>query len=331
MKTLRMATCAAAIIALVTVFGSPVLADGYLGVYPQTIDEDLQEAFNLDVDYGVVIRSVVDDSPAEEAGLKKGDILLKFNNRKLRDADDLYKYVDRADSGDDVELLVIREGKEKEIAVTLGIRDDFEDKKEIFIKKGRAPKSYTKAFQFYHDELADTYIGVTLENLNDQLGSYFGVEDGEGALITEVLEDSPAEKAGIKAGDVIVSVGGEDIEELSDVQETVGDADEGDELKFTIIRDKSKMDVAITVDEAPESYSKLKSFSIPGCDDFHFFAPKMKGITRGNFLFDDDIDIDHDFEIDEGELEELEESLESMQKELKELQKHIKEIDKKLD
>ena len=299
-KTQLITIIAVAALALTSGISTTASAAGFLGVYPQTIDKDLMEAFDLDVDYGVVIRSVVPDSPAEEAGIEKGDIILQFNNRKLHDADDLYRLMRRSDSGDEVELVIVRDGEKKELEIVLGSPDEDEgfDLEKTIIKKGRFPKTFTKSYSSHFSSLADTYIGVTLEDLNEQLGEYFGIENGEGALVTEVLEDSPAGKAGLKAGDVIIKAGDKKIEELADVQNVVRKADEGDKLEFTVIREKKEKEIAVIVEESPKSFSHFETIVLPDMDDFHFFAPKMKGLKRGNFFFDDDVDMDEEDIID---------------------------------
>ena len=98
--------------------------DSWIGVYVQTIDEDLQEAFDLDQDKGAVITDVVDNSPAEDAGLRRKDIIIEFNGEAVDDADDLTDLVAAADAGEDVEAVIIRKGKKKTV--------------EIEVEKGKA-------------------------------------------------------------------------------------------------------------------------------------------------------------------------------------------------
>ncbi len=80
------------------------------------------------------------------------------------------------------------------------------------------------------------YLGVQLSGLNDDQAEYFDIDDGEGALITEVIEDSPAEKAGFRIYDVIVKIAGDDVDGPDDVVEAMGDHEEGDEVEIVVVR-----------------------------------------------------------------------------------------------
>lgn len=319
--------------------------EGYLGVYTQTIDKDLQEAFDLASDEGVVIKDVVPDSPADQVGIKPGDIILEFNGRKVRSADHFYRLVRANNADEKVDMTLMRDGDRKELNLTLGDAENFDDDNWILGSTPPVPKSRSQARTWYFDS-RDTeeynYIGVSLENLNDQLGNFFGADDGNGALVREVVDDSPAQKAGLKAGDVIVAIDGKDIEELDDVQRRVRQADKGDQLDITVLRDKKEMTVAVEVEEAPDSYSwSPGKLNYVPFDNFQFFAPQMKGLLRGNFLddedWDDDVDNDVRQELKESmnelreELKELRESRQDYRNEIDQLKKDLKKLEEKLD
>ena len=126
-------------------------------------------------------------------------------------------------------MTLMRDGDRKEMTVTLGDAEDFDDEDHWYLgSTPRVPKSRSQARTWYfdsHDTEGYNYIGVSLDNLNEQLGTFFGADDGKGALVREVVDDSPAQKAGMKAGDVIVAIDGKDIDELSDVQRKVRRSD----------------------------------------------------------------------------------------------------------
>lgn len=298
-------------------------SDTWLGVYTQTIDEDLKEAFSLDYDRGAIIKQVVPDSPADKAGLEQGDIIIKLGDKELIDADDLSATVSAMNPGEKVDILIIRDGKEETISATLGSSDkDNYEPGSVFKWYGNSnrggPHSKYKSYSFMESDFNNTYIGINLDNLNDQLGEYFGVKEGKGILITEVFEDSPAKKAGLKAGDVIIEVDGEQIGDISDVQKTVRQKEAGEKVELTLLRDKKKKEFSVEVAEAPESYGmQFKHQFDP--NDFHNFIPNMKGMFFG------DLDGKSDFSDKNGE------AIKRMQQELDALKKELKEIREKIN
>ncbi len=285
----------------------------WLGIYTQTVDEDLIEAFELDTESGVIIKHVVPDSPADEANLRQGDIIISVNGEEVDDSDELIDLIRSERAGEDADIIVIRDGDEEKIIVTLGSLKDHDEPVISWFHKGK-PHSYSKTWKYSHSSMADSYIGVTLESLGKQLGEYFGVEDGEGVLITEIFEDSPAEKAGLKAGDVIIEIDGEVADEVEIVKEAVGEKDEGETVELTVLRERKQKEFEIEVEEAPESYWGSRVFTIPHLDDFDIYVPPMKGLLKG--------DIDDAF----FESEELEEEMKDLRREMEELKKEFKKL-----
>ena len=103
------------------------------------------------------------------------------------------------------------------------------------------------------------YLGVEMRNLNDDLAGYFGVKAEEGVLVLEVVEDSPAEGAGIKAGDVIVSIGGEEVGEAQDIQKVLHDYDPGEEVEVVVMRHKKRQSFKVELDER-DHHSGIRLF-----------------------------------------------------------------------
>lgn len=293
----------------------------WLGVLTQSVDHDLTEAFDLAVEYGAIINEVLPDSPADGAGLEEDDIIIEFDGEKVFDSDDLIDLIDDSKPDDEVELVVMRDDNRIEVNVTLGKR----------------PRSYFRARTSYHrfapippkppkppkigkSFLWDTYcggsyIGVTLTSLTDQLGEYFGVKKGKGVLITGVEEDSPASEAGLKAGDVIISVDDEEVHDFSDVKEIIKEKEEGEAVAVTVLRDRKEKSFDVEVAEREdEAFDYSYLFSVP---DFKVRIPKMKSLYFGDFDDWDDFDLE---EFEEG-MEELAEEMEDLKKELKGLQK----------
>lgn len=285
---------------------------GWLGVYTQSVDYDLAEAFDLDVPYGAIINEVVEDSPAEKAGLQSGDVVISLNDNKITDADDLTDVMYETAPGDRLELVIIRDGREQ----------------SIILDAGEAPRRERVTYhRFYHDdeervvvpELPTTrraYLGVSLDNLNEQLGAYFGVDEGKGALVTEVMEDSPAEKAGLKAGDVIVSIDGEPVGDASDVRNLIRDYEKGDQIDIAIIRDHRADRFTAELEEREQLF--FGHGAIVGPDMAKLNMPKLHGLFKGNYM--DDFEFDFDSEEFEREMAKLAEELSKLKFEFKDLE-----------
>jgi len=277
---------------------------GWLGVSIQDVDEDLKEALNLKSTEGVLVNEVVEDSPAEEAGIKKKDVILKYEGKKVTDTGELTTWVLETEPGQEVRIEIVRDGKKKKPKVIIG----------------KLPKTYTylhsgdfdlppgcKSFSFGGKR---GYLGVVLEGLSEQLGTYFGVKDGEGALISEVEEDSPAEKAGLKAGDVIVNIDGEEVEEPGDVVGEMTDKEKGDKVKLEVLRDKKKKTFTVEVAERESAFGYLE-----GLKHLKILDSPGQRSSAGIRI-----------EIDK---ERFKEDMEKLKEELKELKEELKELKEK--
>ncbi len=333
---------------------------GWLGIYMQTVDEDIAEAFGLEVDHGVIVNGVVEDSPAEEAGLKEEDIIVSFAGEKIWESDDISDALEDYGEGDKVELVIIRDGDKMTLNVTLEDDDGDRDYEWVYrtlgshgaidiisgIKPPKAPKALRapRAPRVIEYREHRGYMGVSISGLSKQLGEYFGVEKGRGALITEVVEDSPAMEAGLKAGDVIVNIEGERITDPGDVTDIMEDFEEGDEIEVTVMRDKSEKNIKLEVGEYDHDDHGLFRFYGDHDFDFNFDFESLRGLQGLRWLHDVDDDADYyfdaknkyfdskDFKNDlRKEIQELEKELQSLKKsEFKELQKEMEKLKKEL-
>jgi S1-C subfamily serine protease len=226
---------------------------GWLGVY---IGE------NEDGEVEVV--EVEKDSPADTAGLKKDDIILKFKDMEITGSKMLRDKIRMHKPGDKVAVVVDRNGKEMKISVKLGeyseanIIHEFESSfprlfpSEPFkafpkdFKFDVIPRIQKPFLQFWGER---KYIGVSLQELNPELAEYFGVEEGTGLLITKVTKDSPADEAGLKVGDVILSAEGKKVNKADKLSNMIQEKEKGEVVKLQIIRDKKKRTIEVKVEE----------------------------------------------------------------------------------
>ena len=198
----------------------------FLGVMLEPLDDALCEEMNYD-GKGVYVSDLVDGGPAEEAGLKKQDIIVELDGNSVIGAGHLKDMLGYLSPGDKVKVKVWRDGKRKTVEVELGKPKSLSDE----IKKIR------KKIIVHHEPKA--WLGVKLQPLGSQLADYFGAD--KGVLISEVFDDSPASKAGLQAGDVVIAVDNKEIEELFEFQKLVGAGEPGDKMSLVLVRSGQKM------------------------------------------------------------------------------------------
>jgi C-terminal processing protease CtpA/Prc len=281
----------------------------WLGVHLQDLDSELREAMDLNDEDGVLISDVIEDSPAEKAGLEDGDVVYRIDDRDVRSAHKLAKYIKRKDPGDEVEVFFYRDGKKKSRKIELAEKER-RVSRTIHIHDDDDP--WSTGFEI----LMRPRLGVVVQSLDEDLASYFDVEEGEGVLVTKVMENTPAKASDIKTGDVIVKVGDHDVSEAEDIREALTDFDAGDNVRVEIVRKGKKRDIDVELEE-----DSMTSFSN---HDFWFDhgsmhpAPFVKPLPhiRIEELLDED-----DFEDFEEELEEMKEELRELREELKKMRK----------
>jgi serine protease Do len=198
---------------------------GYLGVSVQGPGSAERE--KAGVKNGVEVVAVEKESAAAKAGIKEDDIIQLVNGEKIRDAQDLVEIIAELAPGAAVKIGLWRDGKALEVTAALGKREQPED----FVWQGkRLPHSFRSG----------GYLGIVLQDLNGDMAPYFAVKTGEGVLIVRVEKDTPAEKAGLKAGDVIVQMGEKAVKDADAVHEILADMKKGDAIAVTVIRHGKK-------------------------------------------------------------------------------------------
>jgi len=238
---------------------------GFLGVYAENINRENMGRYNLNTVRGVGVTQVVKDSPAEKAGLRKDDVILRIDGEAVNSVRKLNRLVSEMAPDHSVKIAVSRGGSEQEVTATIAKRNNSSFAGDLF--KGH-PKVWKwegdpKMWKFesplmgrgqFGDNGGDfsfflangRRIGVSTMGLNKQLADYFGVADG--VLVTSVIEGGPAEKAGIKAGDVITAIDGEKVDSPGDLSRVINRKKDGD-ITLTVIRNKSQQTFHVTPKE----------------------------------------------------------------------------------
>jgi len=161
---------------------------GYLGIVIQNMTPELAKSFGLDDHKGILVAQVSENSPAEKAGLKQGDVIVEFDGKTVEKVSPFRNNVAFKKPGSKQKITILRNGKQKTLSVTIGELPDDE-----FSASGEPTQSLNK-------------LGLTVQTLTTDLAKQFGLQDTKGVLVTQVTPDTIADMAGIKAGAVILEV-----------------------------------------------------------------------------------------------------------------------------
>lgn len=238
----------------------------YLGIQPEDINRENMSRYNSSAGRGVGISSVMENSPAEKAGIKKGDVITQFDGEQVTSSRKLLRLIGEAAPEQTVRLTILRNGSEQQLTVTLGKREDQWRAYRALIPEGRAGTMVTPQPRVWGDSREgftmyfgnNRRIGISTSSLSKQLADYFGVSGGQGLLISSVIENSPASRAGLRAGDVITEVDGQRINDAGDLINALNRKEEGD-VTLTIIRDKSQRTIKVT----PERRQTTPGTTVP--------------------------------------------------------------------
>ena len=214
---------------------------------------------------GVVVEDVEPGSAAEKSGLKKADIVTRFAGEEVRSARQFSRLVRETPAGRTVSATVVREGKTTELKITpedrprAGVFIDgdrfsqwfdsqrFEEQMGRWNDQFRNLPPFDLNLDFDFPGSDRPRLGVTVQSLTPQLAGYFGAK--EGMLVASVTDDSPASRAGLRAGDVIVSVNGQNVSSRADLTRAVSGAGANADITIGIVREKKESSVKARLDE----------------------------------------------------------------------------------
>ena len=189
---------------------------GWIGVYIQNLNPGLSRYFNLPHTDGVLLDKIVPQGPAEKAGLKEGDIILKVNNVKMRSSLNLIRYIGNTEVGKKVQVQIIRDGKEKNIPLVIEARpvdDEVLNRKQPSPRRSEVPAK--SAFR---------WRGLTVRGLSGETARHLGLSDANGIIIKEVEPNSRAMAAGFRRGDVIIAINKMPVKTMADYNRAVSQA-----------------------------------------------------------------------------------------------------------
>jgi serine protease Do len=217
----------------------------YLGVRLADIDDDRARTLKLSEERGVEVTSVEEDSPAAKAGMKSGDVLLNYNGENILGAQQLIRLVRETPQGRRVKIQFWRDGKIQTTVVTTGAPKLGFQMPPNFVRLNPRDMTFLRMdtpamLMAWNNSL----LGIECESLHSQLARYFGVK--QGVLVRSVTKGSPAEKAGIKAGDVFTAVGDRNIADAHDMTSYERSGHEpGKPISVSLVRDHKAMTVTV--------------------------------------------------------------------------------------
>jgi len=185
---------------------------GWLGVGIQNVSHDLAQAFQLDNTKGSLITGVMPDTPAKKAGMRKGDVVIRINEKSIRDSNHLRNEIANAGAFADIEIELIRDGK----SVIIQLKLDERPRKLGQIKAAPQPVPTIEQVEM---------LGMIVEELTEKTAKQLGIETGSGIVIVEVKPGSPAEKTGLLPGMIVQEVERHAIANLSIFKELVSEMD----------------------------------------------------------------------------------------------------------
>jgi len=224
----------------------------YLGVDIADVTSERATALKLKEERGVEITAIDKDAPAGKAGLREHDVILEFNGTAVESGEQLRRLIRETPPGRTVTLGISRDGAPMKINAQLAdyskiVAENFPH--VIVPPRIRFPEGFPNAIDVPRIQI-QTYssvLGIQTESLTRQLGEFFGVKDGDGVLVRSVEKGSAAEKAGLKAGDVIVRADNEKLTDRRDLSYVLRKHRSGGPLNLVIVREKREQPVTVTL------------------------------------------------------------------------------------
>jgi serine protease Do len=241
--------------------------NSYLGIGVAEIDAERAKALSLKEVRGVEVKSVDHDSPAAKAGLKESDVVLEYNGQRIEGTEQFIRLVRETPADRQVNLMVWRNGGTQTLSATIGHRaehfllrtDDGGDSALTLEIPPIPPMPPMPAMPPMPErgmmsdvlrgyEVRSGMLGIECEPLGSQLAAFFGVK--EGVLVRSVSKDSAAEKAGLRAGDVVVKVDGEAVSSTREITSLVRAARSKHTFQLVVVRDKKEVTLSVTLESA---------------------------------------------------------------------------------
>ncbi len=316
---------------------------GFLGLSLQDLDADMRESYEYE-GAGELVTDVVPGSPADDIGVREGDILTKLDDRAVSSADQATEYVRARKPGTLVDVWVWRNGEERNSGraeLTTFRADRYRVRTPRAPRAPRAPRPPRVVVPPMHfEDLGDLgrlgrlgalgrgRLGVETRDIDKDLGGYFKRPEGGGVLVLAVIDDTPAAKAGVTSGDVILSVGGKDVADTEALRDALSDRDAG-AVDLRVLRDGTVRTMSVTLEKRR---SRSYSFNFDD-DDMKKWSKEFKNkhwrhaAPRVRVLELDDLDEIRGWDdLSDSEKKELEKDLEELRRDMRELRTKLRDM-----
>ncbi len=291
----------------------------WLGVMVAELDKGSSEEGVTAAEYGAVVQSVLDDTPAEKSGIEAGDVIIKLDDKRINGSKDLIKTLRQYKPGQIAKVQLYRGDKKVLLDVELGAKQKVNN---VFIPGQKHIRMYRR----------ENHLGAKVQEMDKDLAAYFRLKAGTGVLVTQVDKNSPAGKAGLKSGDVITAIGDNKVGTEAEVEEALDDYDEGEKIDITIVRKGRKQKLSAVMEEEEEVHVfKKGAGGFFGDGEFKWHFENLKEHQKDLFelkeLYNDEIKERLKIELEksrmktERELEKIEKELERMREEIANLKK----------
>jgi serine protease Do len=212
---------------------------GYLGVQVSDLSPDLSQAFGLPVNTkGALVQNVVPRGPAAKGGVQAGDLVVSLNGKPVESSGELTRSIALVPPGETVNLVVLRKGGEK---------------KQLSFKVAQRPEDEGVATKGEGEDEGNASankspkLGVSLAAIPPEMARQLGVAPDEGVVVADVVEGGPAQRAGVRQGDVILEVNRQPVKKIEDVSSAVAKMKEGEMALLRVRRGDSAIYVAVPV------------------------------------------------------------------------------------
>lgn len=178
------------------------VARGWLGVVIQKMTPEIAKSFGLKESEGALVADVMEQSPADKAGIKRGDVIISYNGKRIKDNETLPRLVAATEIGTKAKVVLFRDKKQMEVTVVIG------ELQEEGLRASRKTE-------------VEKDLGLVVQDITAEIAKHLNLKDKKGVIVTDVIPGSPAQEADIRSGDVIREIGRKPIRSVAEFKEAV--------------------------------------------------------------------------------------------------------------